>query len=325
MKRTLFAFLTTIFCLLTSNLVWAQTIFSNGWESASGIVAKDVDDNTDHWAYLEAVALQGNPTARTSDRFTILNDGGAREGSYYARVEARKGDNPFVPGNDIYQQPLVCCDNTNRAEVVGMTGADNAPIYENASSGIQKLSFSIKFDQSWDKYTPKDGDWNVFLQLHGPNGYNPALAFSVLYNKIHFNMRTGDVTKNTSVTEFEMEDGGDLNTGKWIDFILTAKFTTDNTGFVNIMRRNEGETGYSEVFSLNDTATLQYDPAVNNGAAGNHFWKQGIYRNDQDHTNILYLDALKLESVSSVPEPYTYLLLLAGLTLLWLDSRRRKS
>ena len=88
-----------------------------------------------------------------------------------------------------------------------------------------------------------------------------------------------------------------MNVGKWIDFIVTVKYAKDNTGFITIQRRDEGQTNFTQVLSITNTPTVQYDPNVNNGAVGNHYMKHGLYRNSQSFTSVLYLDGFTRTAV----------------------------
>jgi hypothetical protein len=284
-----------VFLLFANCPAFALPSFEGDWES--GTVTGSGNTN---WLALNAVA---------TDRFTLLNDG-IRPGTY-ARVEVRSGDNP-----------LACSYNSDRAEVYGMQNANSTPIFENLTSGTQRYSFSVKFDAGWQTITDQgNGAWGIFLQLHGPNALPPALAFSAT-DQIRFNMFVGDVSKSKVVAN-DLPIGT-LNTGHWIDFVLTTKFASDNTGFVNIMRRDEGETSFQEVLNLTNTPTLQFDPSENNGTVGDHYWMTGLYRSRQEFTNILYLDGMNREVVVAVPEPEVYTLMLAGLGLMGGIASRRK-
>lgn len=254
----------------TGGSTTATPSFWGDWES--GTVTGSGNHN---WRYKEAVA---------ADRIAILSNGGSRQGSRYARVEVRPGDNP-----------LSCCAGSERAEVSRMQDANNNQIFENLNSGTQQYAFSVKFDSSWRTITSTgSGAWGIFLQLHGPNGSNPAWAFSAT-DKIRFHTRLGDMTQN-AVVRRELTNGT-LNVGKWIDFILTIKYAKDNTGYITLMRRDEGQTNFTQVLSVTNTPTLQYDPNVNNGAVGNHYMKHGLYRNSQSFTSILYLDGFTRAAV----------------------------
>ncbi len=231
------------------------------------------------------------------DRFKILSDGDAREGTRYARVEVRSGDNPLT----------FCCGGTERAEVSYMQDSSSKKIYENENSGIQQYAFSVKFDPTWQTIVDYGsvtgnwtGAWGIFLQLHGPNelGTNPAWALSAT-DEIRFNMRTGDISKSANVYAYELRNGS-LNKGKWIDFILTIKYAKGNDGFVTLARRDEGETSFAEVLNLQNISTLQYSSAVNGGAVGDHYIKHGLYRNRQPFTSVLYLDGFTRAAVSGM-------------------------
>lgn len=294
MRRKYVGSIAAAFFLLTSFPVFAVPSFQGDW--SSGTVTGSGNTN---WIGLEAVA---------ADRFTLVNDGPGS--APYARVEVRNGDNP-----------LACCFNSDRAEVYGMQDETNHQIFENLGSGTQRISFSVKFDAGWQTITDHgDGAWGIFLQLHGPNGLSPALAFSAT-DQIRLNTFVGDI--NTAEAVANPLSNGSLNAGHWIDFVLTTKFAADNTGFVNIMRRDEGQASFAEVLNLTNTPTLQFDPAVNGGAVGDHYWKYGLYRNRQDFTSVLYLGGLTREAVAAVPEPESYALMLAGLGFLSFAARRR--
>ncbi len=270
--------------------------FQGDWES--GLVTGSGSAN---WIGIQAVA---------SDRFTLVNDG-VRQGTY-ARVEVRSGDNP-----------LPCCNNTERAEVYGMQNADNSQIFENLSSGTQRYSFSVKFDKSWTPISaPHSDPWGIFLQLHGNSPIPPALAFSAT-DQIRFNMFVGD-TNSATIAKNELSNGA-LNAGHWIDFILTTKFTTDNSGFVNIKRRDEGESSFQEVLNLSNTPTLQFDSTAGEDAVKDHYWKSGLYRNSQNFTSVLYLDGMTREAVPPVPEPEAYAMMLIGLGFIGFSECRRRN
>lgn len=214
-----------------------------------------------------------NIQAAASDRISLLQDSRGT----YARVEIRNGDG--------------CSSCTERSEVVMMQNANSNPIYENLNSGTQRYSFSVKFDPSWQA-----PDWSIFTQLHGPDnlGTNPAFAIDAS-DRITFQMRAGDITKSGG-NDYELFNG-DLNKGHWIDFILTVKYAADNTGFVNIQRRDEGQTNFTEVLNIVNTPTLQYSSNVNNGVVGDHYMKHGLYRSHQNFSSVLYLDGFTREKL----------------------------
>lgn len=228
------------------------------------------------WGNFESGAVIGvgnknwrNTQAAASDRISLIR--GSR--GTYARVEIRNGD---------HQSNCSSC--TERSEVVMMQDENSNPIYENLSSGTQRYTFSVKFDTSWQAPV-----WSIFTQLHGPDdlGVNPAFAFEAS-DKITFSMRTGDITRNRG-GDYELLNGN-LNKGHWIDFILIVKYAKDNTGYVKIQRKDEGQTGFTQVLNLVNIPTLQYNPNVNDGVVGNHYMKLGLYRDQEAFTSVLYLD-----------------------------------
>lgn len=228
------------------------------------------------------------------DRLTVVRGADARQGEYYARVEVRPNDNPLTS----------CCVGTERAEVSGMQDGSGGAIEENESSGTQQYTVSVKFDPSWQtiidygsatgKWT---GAWGIFLQLHGPDqlGTNPAWALSAT-DKIRLNLRVGDIENSTQPKGYDLSNGN-VTIGKWIDFILTVRYAADNTGYISLLRRDEGEASYTQVLNLRNTPTLQYSSRINAGRIANHYIKHGLYRNSQPFSSILYLDGFSRTAV----------------------------
>ncbi len=224
--------------------------------------------------------------AFASGRISLLR---ASRGTY-ARVEVRAGDHTRG-----------CSTCTERSEVLMMQDASSNPLYENLSSGTQRYTFSVKFDPSWQTMRGNsNGAWGIFLQLHGPDilATNPAFAMDAS-DRIKFDMRTGDITRSRG-QDFELSNGN-LNKGHWIDFLLTVKYAKDNTGFVKLQRRDEGQAGYTQVLSLVNVPTLQYSSNVNGGAVGGHYMKHGLYRNQETFTSVLYIDGFTRENAETPP------------------------
>lgn len=282
--------------LATSQAAIAAPSFTGDWESGS-VTGKG---NT-NWRSLESVA---------PDRFTLINDG-VRPGTY-ARVEVRSGDNPLAG----------CCYESDRAEVHGMQNADDSPLAENLASGTQQYHVSVKFDETWQPITGP-GEFGMFLQLHGPDafGTSPALAFNAT-DQIRLFTLTGDIDTSSAISH-DMSNGS-LNIGKWIDFIFTVGFAADDSGFINVSRRDEGDASFTQVLSLTNTPTLQYSSSFADGAVMDHYWKHGFYRSRQEFTSVVYLDGFTRQQVAVVPEPQSVALMIAGIGLIGMVLRRRR-
>ena len=234
--------------------------FYGDWESKTVI-----GDGNRNWSYAELVA---------ADRMRLITDSRGT----YARVEVRSGDNPLD----------FCCYDTDRAEVTGMQTVNNQPIFDNLGSGTQRYTLSVKFDGSWQTiYDDGNGAWGIFAQLHPPSASNPTWALSAT-DAIRLNVRGGD--EQTSQIDVYKLSRADLALGKWIDFIVTIRYKRDNSGWITVQRRDEGESAFVEVLKVVDRPTLSYDSKVNGGAVGDHYMKFGFYRNRMPFTSVLYLD-----------------------------------
>ena len=242
----------------------SEISFSGDWEN--GLVGHG------NWKALQVVA---------SNRFQRVTDP-VRQGRYAARVEVRPGDDPINSSGE-------------RSEVLVMSDRRGKPINETESSGTQYYAFGVRLDSKWQSPTPdKNGRWATIFQLHGPDALkaSPSFAVSVLD---HFNivLHSGDLDSRTNSLQWKSYafSDGSLNPGKWVDLVIRIKFAKDFTGSVAVWRRNEGQSSFRQVASLENVPTLQYRSSLGN--VGDHYWKHGLYCSKQTTiTNVLWLDGL---------------------------------
>jgi hypothetical protein len=211
-----------------------------------------------------------------SDRMQTVTDP-VQIGGYAVRVEVRPGDDPINSSGE-------------RAEAVIMTESNGNSINENESSGTQYYAFSIKLPPDWVRPT----HYGICLQLHGPDTLDasPAFAFEVT-NAFSMDVTAGDLDTPAAAYKhaYVPLSDGSLNLGHWVDFVIKIKFAKDFTGSIDVWRRNEGATIFTNVLSLVNIPTLQYKSSQ--GGVGSHYWKYGYYRSDQTTiTNILFLGAI---------------------------------
>jgi len=76
--------------------------------------------------------------------------------------------------------------------------------------------------------------------------------------------------------------------GKWTDFVMLMTFATTPTGHLTLWRRDEGQSNFSQVVDVANVATLQL-AADAGGVAGDHYWKQGLYRGGVARTDVYWL------------------------------------
>lgn len=259
-----------VLILLGSILVKAQSyvytpVFTTSWED--GI---DIQNSYNHFRYCERKEV---------DRLTVINDEGARDGTHYARFEVRAGD--FDVGSAKQE----------RTEYYGPRGANNTTIYVTENSGIRQYEFSIKFDATWQTIPIiNNSGWGIFWQLH-PSAEitpsNPTFALSAT-DSIRLNYRAGNVIINQN-TRISLSNGAIIK-NKWIDWRVTVKYAKDETGYIKVERRDDGQSNFTTVLDKTNCPTLSYMPLVNGGSSGLEYFKVGLYRSTQTFTSILYLD-----------------------------------
>jgi len=134
------------------------------------------------------------------------------------------------------------------------------------------------------------------MQLHGPDvlGQSPTFGFE-LTPSFGVDMVAGDVSGKLPKTSFFHKPLSDssLNLGHWTDFVIKIKYAKDETGAVEIWRRNEGVANFTSVFKVDNIPTLQYNSDYQNGVILGNYWKTGYYRNaDGSIINTLYNDSI---------------------------------
>jgi hypothetical protein len=242
------------------------------------------------------------------NRFELVTSP-VRQGQYAARVEVNEGGKWRNTSGE-------------RAEMANMSREDGTLIPENETSGTQFYAFSVRLEPNWQ--TPQGAAeagefascppprpdrpnyaWGTILQLHGPDDLDPdpqrvlstspSLSFDVnnkwVPDAFSISTNAGELDPNDSFrnqTAFALSEG-ELNRGHWVDFILEVRWAGDNTGVVNVWRRDEGEPDFAQVLAKQGITMLQYLAGSN---ILDHYRKHGFYRPDCKMTNVLWLDGM---------------------------------
>lgn len=208
-----------------------------------------------------------------TDRFVL----GERAGQSYGAVAKFT----VLPGD-------ACLKTTGeRSEVVLGGWRSSSRFQVKGDEGMEFYRISVKLTPDWiaPERNVRGYVWGIFFQLHGPNEYgsSPAVA---MYAEDKFSLFVlgGDMNKKLGGKRFLTRS--DLNTGKWVEFILKIKWAPDSTGSIAVFRRDEGETDWEKVADIGSVATLQFRGSE---APGPHYWKAGIYRSESKHVNSLWL------------------------------------
>ncbi len=250
-----------------SNASAAETLattFNGGFES----VVYQYPNAVNNW-----LAPQPSPPG---DRLVRVSSP-VRKGSYSLKVTVKSGDNYGSSGE--------------RAEVFGMYGPDGKQIFENEASGTQFYTISV--------YLPLDfkspsSSWGSFQQLHSNDIYNsyPSFAIGAL-DTYYVQMISGDLNalndpKKSHTVKYPI---GALQRGKWVDFVWKIKFAKTFTGTVDVWRRIEGETSFTQVLSIANIPTLSFNSTVSGGAVLDAYWKTGYYTSAETFTRVIYIDS----------------------------------
>jgi len=211
-----------------------------------------------------------------------------RTGASSARFEVRQGD--------VYSDY-----SGERAElaVSQYTSASQDWILEHAGTTMY-YTVSVYIPTDWTPTYTGVGGFSIFLQEHGPNdagpahdGLSPALCLNAS-DIFYATVTVGDwdypyPTDGHNIYQNITFSDPSLNKGNWTDFVLKVKHANDYTGEFTIWKRNTSSGSFTQVASLTNIPTMQYQTG---SAVGPHYWKCGIYRDNQATaiTNILYED-----------------------------------
>jgi hypothetical protein len=217
------------------------------------------------------------------DRLTRVNSP-ARCGNWSLRAMVKPGDNYGSSGE--------------RAEVYGMYGPDGKQIFENEASGSQFYAISVylplDFVAPYNSLHPNWGSaWGIFQQLHGNDVYHAPPPFAIgATDSYYVQIFSGDLdylsdrTKSLTI-KYPI---GALQRGKWVDFVWKIKFAKTFTGSVDVWKRIEGETDFTNVLSVANIPTLQFASSVRDGAVLDAYWKTGYYTSQETFTRVIYID-----------------------------------
>lgn len=143
---------------------------------------------------------------------------------------------------------------------------------------------------AWSIYLPADfvapATFCTVLQLHGRNDLpsnQASPSFYVDLSKISGHMtlvQNGGDTSNVIRLDTDL---GVYELGKWVDFLFKIKWGAGSTAQVSIWKRVDKA---GDLLSLGTVTTPNMYSI--NGVAVPHYWKRGIYRNNEIFSNVLY-------------------------------------
>lgn len=220
------------------------------------------------------------------DRLTRVTSP-VRNGNYSLRAMVKPGDNYGSSGE--------------RAEVYWMYDKEGKHIVENESSGTQFYAISVylplDFVSPSNSLHPKeDSAWGAFQQLHGNDIYHAPPIFSIgATDSYYVQLWSGDIGEENynkpNIFHRTKYPLGSLQRGKWVDFVWKIKFAKTFTGELEVWKRIEGETDFTQVLSKTNIPTLQFKSSINGGAVLDAYWKTGYYTSEETFTRVIYIDS----------------------------------
>ena len=116
-------------------------------------------------------------------------------------------------------------------------------------------AWSTLFPMEWNSVN----NWQVITQWHPTYGIKPAISFVVSYNTLQLGVYTGIITESPEVSYqyYHEKPILKITKGKWNDFIVHIKWSAGNRGLVEVWHRLEGDTAFTEIYTLSDIPTLQ--------------------------------------------------------------------
>jgi hypothetical protein len=221
-------------------------------------------------------------------------------GKAAARLEVNPSDDPLNLG-----------ENSERTECLTEQDASGNQWNEGPSSGTLYYATSYYFSKSWaatsypySVFESGGGSWpgnvstdcgsagnlcnswSLVLQFHGPGGGTPwaVLAAGSTAPGAPQKMWLG------GSQDVQFSDGGQLVPGAWVDIAIEVDWAT---AAITIWRRNEGQTGFTQVVATTFPA-----------AASGTYMKQGLYRggNVNGRTDVLWVGPTARGSTFSAVE-----------------------
>jgi hypothetical protein len=135
--------------------------------------------------------------------------------------------------------------------------------------------------------------WGAFQQLHSNDIYHaPPIFFIGARDAYYVQLISGDLDYLNDPTKSHAAkyEIGALQKGKWVDFVWKIKFAKTFTGSVDVWRRIEGETDFTQVLSVANMPTLSFKSSVSGGAVLDAYWKTGYYTSAENFTRVIYID-----------------------------------
>jgi len=156
---------------------------------------------------------------------------------------------------------------------------------------VQWYSFSVFFPTNF----PLETNRLVFAQWHDDwhllqPGRIPPLAFRFVNGRLSITLRHSADHFIRNVDDVPAEDlfkKSSFHTGRWHDFVVQAKWSCKDDGFVNVWWNSKQIVQYRGAVGYDDRGPLGYGENIAPQ------FKFGLYRDDTDKTYVAYFNHVK--------------------------------
>lgn len=217
--------------VLASTLAFVGVAASLAAAAEDGVFVGDFEVSSPGWQ--QFTGLQYEEDRPLGDSFTLTGSP-ARQGTKSARIVVRQGYSKWGHNED--------------TELVWRGGEQEGDEYWYA--------WSTQFPTDWEA----PSRWGIFAQWHANLGTSPILSFNARSDTASFNLLSGlaDEDRNRMQVERGFPLLGTLSKGRWNDFVLHVRWSTQAEGFVEVYHRVEGSPSLRRLLRIDGIPTFQF-------------------------------------------------------------------
>ena len=178
---------------------------------------------------------------------------------------------------------------SERSEV--LEGLKEPHLVNFAEDGVRYFAFSLYLPAGWQK--PEN--FGIVFQIKPTGCLNspgsPPVSISLGANSASVTTRGGTrrcgIADNKNAKARTILDG-ELSTGRWHDFALMVRLSSDGDGALRLLHKLGSDSTYDLLIDESGIFTAWSERGK---PAPPHYLRQGLYRGRTSYTNTLYIDA----------------------------------